>query len=43
MLRPLGRSALLRQQRWNFKRFAHSEGPGLHFENHRVEDVSKKI
>lgn len=40
MLRPLARSALLRQPRLNsFKRFAHSEGPGLHFENHRVEDV----
>ncbi len=42
MLRPLARSTLsLRQPRLTLKRLAHSsEGPGLHFENHRIEDVS---
>ncbi len=44
MLRPLTRSALLRQPRLNLKRLAHSsessEGHGLHFENHRAEDVN---
>lgn len=44
MLRPLSRTVLNRQQHFRpattpFKRFSHSEGPGLHFENHRPEDV----
>lgn len=43
MLRPLSRSVLRNRQQPRlttpFKRFSHSEGPGLHFENHRPEDV----